>query len=627
MDDRLTFAVADYVVCGLILLGTAAIGLFYALSGGRQKTSSEYFMADRNMHLFPVAMSLMASFYSGVSIQGVPADVYYRGPMIWWNLVPQIIASVIAGRYFIPIFYRLELTSVFEYLELRFNNIVQICGISAFLLFAILYSGLVTYAASLAITAVSGISFTAAVLGLTAVCSFYTTIGGMKAVLWSDCLLMILTFAPLIAVIISGCVSVGGVGTVWKIAGDGMRADFLNINPDPTELYTIWGLVFGGIFQFLLVQVSNQYQVQRYLSCKSIKDAQIALSIYVVGMMTVHSLCCFTGIVLYALYAGCDPVTSGKIQRNDELLPYTIVAMYHSLPGIPGLLLSGIFGAALSTLSSVLNSNAAVAGQHIIKGIWSNISDAKYILIIKGLVVFFSFLALAVAFLIPKMGDIVPVMFGIVGTTQAPAAGMFLLGVFFPRVTWKGTVIGFFTGLGLGFWLVFGSTAYPPEQITLPVSTEDCFDSINDTLLLTTTVPEVNTTTLLLSEASNRPAMATFYAISVVWYAMFTCLVTIVVGYVASIITGGTKDEDVDERLVYRFSEAFCCCCFSLKRMRFFQKDNAKVKKSTTWSAVDYQLALYKPNRNHDIDVDAQEAVAMHKQKPLTEVEYEDTTL
>ena len=68
-DTQLTFAVADYVVCGIILIATAGIGLYYALSGGRQRTSNEYFMADRNMPLFPVAISLMASFYSGVSIQ------------------------------------------------------------------------------------------------------------------------------------------------------------------------------------------------------------------------------------------------------------------------------------------------------------------------------------------------------------------------------------------------------------------------------------------------------------------------------------------------------------------------------------------------------------------------------
>ena len=102
-------------------------------------------------------------------------------------------------------------------------------------------------------------------------------------------------------------------------------------------------------------------------------------------------------------------------------------------------------------------------------------------------------------------------------------------------------MIGFFSGLGLGFWLVFGSVAYPPPGKAFPVSTEECLTNVNDTYPFTTSLPKVTLSsdmTALPTYGDSRPDIASFYGISVVWYAMLTCLVTLIVGYLSSFILG-----------------------------------------------------------------------------------------
>ena len=114
MEEGSSFSIPDYVVFALVLLSSSAIGIYYALRGGRQKSSGEFLMADRSMGFFPVAMSLIASLFTGIHIQGVTSEMYFRGTMFWWNVVPQAVTCWIAGRCFLPIYFKLQITSVYE---------------------------------------------------------------------------------------------------------------------------------------------------------------------------------------------------------------------------------------------------------------------------------------------------------------------------------------------------------------------------------------------------------------------------------------------------------------------------------------------------------------------------------
>ncbi|XP_022088745.1 sodium-coupled monocarboxylate transporter 1-like [Acanthaster planci] len=276
--ERHAFQAADYAVCGSMLLASLAIGFYYGLRGGRQHTSAEYILANRRMTVVPVTLSLLASYFSGISLQGMPSDVYFRGTMGVWAAAPVVFSGFISLYFFVPLYYNMGITSVFEYLELRFNRAVLACGVFAFIFFAILYMGLVTFAVCVAATAVTSVSYSLAVVCLVGVCTVYTVIGGMKAVLWTDTLQMLVIFSTIIIVIIKGNFEMGGIENVWRIAEKGQRIQLLNTSPDPTEYYTVWGLLIGQLGTAATVHISNQYMVQRYLACKSLNVAKTTLS-------------------------------------------------------------------------------------------------------------------------------------------------------------------------------------------------------------------------------------------------------------------------------------------------------------------------------------------------------------
>ncbi|XP_013882526.1 sodium-dependent multivitamin transporter [Austrofundulus limnaeus] len=130
---QMHFTVVDYVIFVLLLVASAGIGLFYAFSGGRQRTTQEFLMADRSMSCLPVSLSLLATFQSAVAILGAPSEVYAFGTQYWFLGCSYFFGLLIPAHVFIPVFYRLRLSSAYEYLELRFNKTVRICGTVTFI--------------------------------------------------------------------------------------------------------------------------------------------------------------------------------------------------------------------------------------------------------------------------------------------------------------------------------------------------------------------------------------------------------------------------------------------------------------------------------------------------------------
>ena len=119
--SRSYFQPADYIVCGVTLLASIAIGVYYGIKGGGQRTSSAYVLADRNMTAVPVTLSLIASLFSGIALQGFPADAYFHGPMLFWMWVPFSIGGILCVIFFMPMFYRLGMASAYEVKHQRPN--------------------------------------------------------------------------------------------------------------------------------------------------------------------------------------------------------------------------------------------------------------------------------------------------------------------------------------------------------------------------------------------------------------------------------------------------------------------------------------------------------------------------
>ncbi|XP_047467909.1 solute carrier family 5 member 6 [Mugil cephalus] len=533
-SDQKHFSVVDYVIFAILLTASLGIGLYYALSGGRQRTTQEFLMADRSMGCLPVSLSLIASFQSAVAIIGVPAEIYTHGTQYWFIGVAYILGLLIPAHVFIPVLYKLRLSSAYQYLELRFSKAVRICGTLTFIFQMVIYMGVCVYTPAFALNAVTGFELWGVVLATGLVCTLYTTMGGLKAVIWTDVFQTVVMFAGQLAVIVVGVQKTGGVSEVWRKVWEGNRISGIDLNPDPTERHTFWTLSVGGIFLMLSLYGVNQAQVQRYLSARTEKEAVRSCYMVFPSLQLALALSCVMGLVMFARYCGEDLSDQlGSISR-DAMVIYFVMDMLQGLPGLPGLFVACLFSAALSTISSAFNSLATVTMEDLIKPHFPNMTEARATLLSKALAVSYGLVCLAMAYLTHLMGDsVLQVALKIFGLVGGPILGLFCLGMFFPCANSTGALVGLASGLAVSFWIGIGSIVTPSSGTTL--LPPDC---------------RVNTTgafqTVLSNVTMSRPSgLKRFYSLSYMWYSAFNCFTVILVGLIITFLTGPMKEEDV----------------------------------------------------------------------------------
>ncbi|KAM4713631.1 solute carrier family 5 member 6a [Anableps anableps] len=564
---QMHFTTVDYVIFVLLLVASAGIGLFYAFSGGRQRTTQEFLMADRSMSCLPVSLSLLATFQSAVAILGAPSEVYAFGTQYWFLGCSYFLGLLIPAHVFIPIFYRLRLSSAYEYLELRFNKTVRICGTATFIFQMVIYMGVVLYAPALALNAVTGFDLWGAVLAMGLVCTLYTALGGLKAVIWTDVFQTVVMFAGQLAVIVVGASQAGGIVEVWRKATNGSRIAGVDLNPDPLERHTFWTLGVGGVFLMLALYGVNQAQVQRYLSSRTEREA--VMSCYVVFPCQQIVLClgCLMGLVMFARYGEDSPLDKGYVKTNDQMVLYFVMDVFRKLPGLPGLFVACLFSGALSTISSAFNSLATVTMEDLIKPHFPNMTEARATLLSKGLALAYGLVCLAMAYVASIMGSVLQAAFSIFGMVGGPLLGLFCLGIFFPWANPIGAVAGLAAGLAMAFWVGIGSfvmrmshsTPGPPVNTTaLPL-----FDNMTTTVL----------TSLVTSPtAKPRPTgVEALYSLSYMWYSAHNSATVVVVGLLVSLLTGPMKEKELTPGTVFpvlgtllfflpdRYKEKLCC--------------------------------------------------------------------
>ncbi|KAI8519106.1 Sodium-coupled monocarboxylate transporter 1 [Branchiostoma belcheri] len=613
------FSAADYAVFAVLLLISTGIGVFFAYAGGGQKTVQQFLLGDRKMGIFPVAMSLLASFMSAITVLGTPAEIYLNGTMFWMFWVSFALVGVISAHIYMPVFFNLGAASAYEYLERRFSKGVRRVGSATFILQMVMYMGIVLYAPSLALEAVTGMNVWAAVLSLGIICTFYTTIGGMKAVLWTDTFQVCVMVAGFLAVIIQGCSQLGGISQVWQTNYEGGRLEFFNFDLDPRVRHSSWSVHIGGTFMWIAIFGVNQAQVQRYLTVDRLSRAQIALYLNVVGLWLIVTLASLCGLVLYAYYKDCDPVTAGYISTSDQLMPLIVMEILSWLPGLPGLFVSCVFAGALSTMSSGLNSLSAVTLEDFVRSFKKDLTEAQYTMISKILVAIYGGLMMLMAYVSSFLGGILQAALSIFGMIGGPLLGLFTLGILFPWAnvwgTYAGTAVSFlivfwvgigaqvykppvnkppisgayagtavsflivfWVGIGaqgayagtavsflIVFWVGIGAQVYKPPVNKPPISVMGC-PRVNETvsnvtMSAVTMVTDMFATTEAGPMVDDRPGVAKYwYSMSYLYYSVIAVLTVLVVGLVVSFITGAQDPEELDPRLITPFFDTVCCC-------------------------------------------------------------------
>ncbi|KAI1301878.1 Sodium-coupled monocarboxylate transporter 1 [Halotydeus destructor] len=540
--DVKTFRFADYAVFAFMLLISTSIGVFYAWKDRNESSNKAFLTANRSLHLFPVAMSLLASFQSSVTILGYPAEMFLRGTQFWAVILSGMLAAFVAAEVFLPVYYKLSFTSVNKYLRLRFgSDRVRVLSSVTFLLGTIPYMGVVLYGPALALSSVTPLDIPTSIFLIGFICTFYTSIGGIKAVVWTDTIQVFLMFAGLMAVMLRGFSLSGGVGEAFRIAQKAGRIEFFkyaNQHTLSSQTLTLmqpttYGTVSSGMgIMWCGNYCTSQTEVQRYCNVRSQKQAKLALYVNMVGMIMLLSLACLCGIALHGVYHDCDPLKLKLIDAPDQLMPFFVMDKLSIYPGVPGLFVSCVFSAALSTMSSGFNALATVTWDDFLKhtAFAKRMKDNQVKTACKLIAASYGLLSIAMAFFVGRVGSVLQAAISLAGALFGPLFGLYILGILVPFANGKGVVTGLLLGQLFTIWVTIGSLMYP---VTLAVKDTFIDQCPSEFLSL------AQNTTISAAFVNDNTGALAVYHMAYLLVPVTGFLISSIVGFTVSILTGG----------------------------------------------------------------------------------------
>ena len=441
----------------------AVIGIYFALMAGmgfwfmrRNKDADAYFKAGGKLPWWVVSLSIYATMFSSITFISVPA-MSFSGDMSYFAISFGILLMApVVVKWYLPFFRRLNLTSAYEYLEVRFNLPCRIFASAAFILFMVARTAIVAYLPALAITAVTGLDINIAIAAVTLVTIVYCTVGGVEAVIWSDffqSLVLIVSTVLIIAVAICG--SDGGFAGFLSLgleAGKFRVFDFAFDWSKPC----FWVVFIGGIIANLASYTSDQCVVQRYMTTPNEKGA--AKSILLNGALSFIN--CFVffsmGVALWTFYQA-HPGALIADAKPDAVLPLFIAN--HLPTGVSGLVLAAVAAATMSTLSSNLNSAASAITEDFYKRLClrGDVPNADKKLLFCGKVstVLVGLLGGAMAFWLANanIGNIYDQFQRFLGILTGGLGSLFFMGIFMKRVNGAGAVCGLVANYAVCFSL------------------------------------------------------------------------------------------------------------------------------------------------------------------------------
>ncbi|CAG7716897.1 unnamed protein product [Allacma fusca] len=387
---------------------------------------------------------------------------------------------------YVPVFFNLQLSSAYEYLEMRFSKGTRIFVSLLAVFHLTVYMAIVVLGPSLALQQVAGIDTKLSTGAIFVVCIFYSSIG---------------------------LVDEGGLSAVWERAANTNRTEFLSFDTDPRTRHTVWTAIIGGYFYWLPMYAATQAQVQRYLSLPSLSSARKAV----------------------VINTGCDPLKAKTITNSDQLLPLYVMGSSGDIPGLPGLFVAGLTCASLSTVSSGLSALASILTYDYIQKGFPNLSDEKLSQLSKGVTFIFGCLSFGFGFVVEQMGNLLPATSSLVGSIVGPTLGIFVLGMFFPWSNTKGALTGMVSTLvvmltfSVGVYIANNDKLLPDQKLEL--TTDRCPEFSNGT---ETTESSMYLMSSMDWKDNGDSVLIQILSVSYLWYPAMGTVLTVLIGIIAS---------------------------------------------------------------------------------------------
>jgi len=428
----------DYSVVMFYLAVIVCIGIYISR---KQKSTDAYFAGGRSMPAWAVGLSLLATLISSVTFLAYPGEGYNGN---WIRLVQGLMVPVVLIViiwFIVPMYRQFIGISAYEYFEKRFGYFARLYSSVAFVMAHFTKMGSVFYLLALALASITGLNTYHVIIVLGIITILYTLIGGIEAVIWSDCIQgIILVGGGLICAGVLLLRPEQGPAAVMQTAWDNGKMSMGPYDLDFTRL-TFWVMAINGIFYAIQKYGTDQTIVQRFLVARSNSKAIKAALMGALLCVPVWALFIFIGTLLWSFYNNTGLELPEGL-KGDKVFPYFIMSQLPA--GVTGLILAALISAAMSSLDSDLNCLAAVGVEDYYRRFKKNATDKQCLNVGKIIVVISGLCAIGIACLYVHFGGeaILGTVFALYAIFSGGIAGLFALGFFTVRTNRKGLYIG-----------------------------------------------------------------------------------------------------------------------------------------------------------------------------------------
>ncbi|PRY04308.1 cyclically-permuted mutarotase family protein [Pontibacter ummariensis] len=433
------FAWLDYIVVVLYLLLMVGIGMW---TSRHQDTTDDYFRGGQRIPGWAAGLSIYGTQLSAITFMSIPAKTYATNWSYFILQVTIILVIPIITNYFIPFYRRLQITSAYEYLEKRFNYMARAMASLLYIMLQLGRLAIVLLLPSLALTLVTGINVNLCIVLMGAITIFYTMKGGIEAVIWTDVAqVVILLGGALVCLVMIPFQLEADASAIWQTIRQNEKLNIIDTTFSFAEP-TLWVVLLGGLAINMISYGADQSVVQRYITTKD--EATSKKSMRLGAWMALPSAIIFfsIGTMLYLFFKEHPERVNYQLQSQDSIFPWYIVT---ELPaGITGLLIAAVFAAAMSTLSSSMNSVTTAIITDFYRRFAPTRSDKSYLSSAKYLTLAIGVVGTSLALVMAQWGisSLWDQFNMILGLFTGGLGGLFVLGIFTTRANAKGAVSG-----------------------------------------------------------------------------------------------------------------------------------------------------------------------------------------
>lgn len=343
----------DFLVIILYFAVLAWMGWHFSK---KQKSADDYFKGGGRIPWFIVGLSIFGTGLSAITFMSIPAKAYATDwSYMLFNAGIVLVVPLIV-LVFIPYFRKLNVTTAYEYLEIRFSPLVRVICSLAFIVYQVGRMGVVLLLPAIALNVVTGFNIFLCISLMGVLALIYTYMGGIEAVAWTDALQVVVLIGAAVAVVVSVCMSLpGGFGDVIDIAAADGKFNLGSLRFDLRQS-TIWTVLIATVFTNITTYGTDQTIVQRYLTTETEHQARKGVYTNAILCIPATLLFFFVGTCLYVFFKSHPAELSPAINDADAILPWYV--SIHIPAGLMGLVIAGIFAAAMSTISASMNSAA-----------------------------------------------------------------------------------------------------------------------------------------------------------------------------------------------------------------------------------------------------------------------------